>query len=510
MDGRKTGINQDKTTASPSSAETQTALHSTEAESCQSQNIAAAAKHARNVLLLFLGFLVYWCLTIIDVSDHRIILDKTVRLPLLELELGRDLYFILTPLLAILIYTYLQLSIYQVTSLLSGLKINNSSPEKVYLYPWMLNLSETSESGFFDFIQRFFTWLFLWASLPMVMLFNAFWYLRTHELFLSHIVGATAALGSLVVFCFWRRHGKSRRKRSILKWFARWGIIALVLMIEVCLFLYFIPNAQKGNIPGKFGQNPLGRSLVRLVRIDLSHQRLVSEPSVEYHGSFLEDFKRVRLEGAILQNTVLKRADLRGAHLRGAKMQYSVLEDADLRFSDLRYSNLICAKAARADFSGAQMRTIFLRDADLKGACFRRANMVHARMAYADLRGAELALANMENAILFHSNLQEADLWEANLRNCKLIKADLLNANLKDADLQGARFWNTNLQGANLEGAVLMDAIDLDITQLSQARTLYQAKLDPELFGQIKERFPQLLERPQQDDKPSRIERKQQ
>lgn len=463
--------------------------------------ITAASKLARKALFLFWVFLIYWFLTIIGISDIRIVFDKMVRLPIFELEIGLDLFFVLVPVIAIFIYAYSQLILHQVITLLKELEMNDYAIRKRYFHPLMLYPLEIPECGLFGLLQRLLNKLILWAPLPFVLIFNAFWYIRTHDRLLSYVVSSIAVLGTLIVLWFWKRNSFYWRRKSLIRTIVCWGIFSLMVVVETCLFIYFIPNAQEGIIPGKFGQSYLGRPLAHLVRVDLSHQKLVPEPAAEYRGHLWADFERARLEGADLRKTFLKRANLKGAHLLRTNMEYAVLEGADLRFADLRYTNLICAEAKGADFSGALMRVTFLRDANLQGACFRGATLLYARMSYADLRGAELALANLVEAILFDANLQGANLWEANLKGSDLIKADFLNANLKNSNLQGARFWKTNLQGANLEGAILLEAEGLDTAQLSKVETLYKAKLDPALYREVKNQFPHLLEKPKNEDK---------
>ncbi|NIM45710.1 MAG: hypothetical protein GTO54_08835, partial [Nitrososphaeria archaeon] len=45
-------------------------------------------------------------------------------------------------------------------------------------------------------------------------------------------------------------------------------------------------------------------------------------------------------------------------------------------------------------------------------------------------------------------------------------------------------------------GANLQEAIDIEIEQLSEVQTLYEAKLDPELMEQVKKEYPDLLKSP--------------
>lgn len=138
-------------------------------------------------------------------------------------------------------------------------------------------------------------------------------------------------------------------------------------------------------------------------------------------------------------------------------------------------------------------------------ADFREARLVRAKLWGADLMGADLTEADLTEA-----DLWEADLREAKLTGAKLWGADLMGANLTGANLRGADLWGADLREADLQEAnlrevdlrkaVLGGAEDLIIEQLSKVKTLYQAKLDPELEQKIKEKCPHLLEPPKDDD----------
>jgi uncharacterized protein YjbI with pentapeptide repeats len=63
----------------------------------------------------------------------------------------------------------------------------------------------------------------------------------------------------------------------------------------------------------------------------------------------------------------------------------------------------------------------------------------------------------------------------------------------KRADLRGVNLREANLCEADLEEADLEEAIGITIEQLSKARTLKSAELDPKLMGQIKNQYPHLV-----------------
>ncbi len=67
-------------------------------------------------------------------------------------------------------------------------------------------------------------------------------------------------------------------------------------------------------------------------------------------------------------------------------------------------------------------------------------------------------------------------------------------------NLREAYLGDASLQEADLRQADLRGALALTVEQLSKAKTLHGAKLDPELEKQIRENYPQLLEVPKSDE----------
>jgi len=95
-----------------------------------------------------------------------------------------------------------------------------------------------------------------------------------------------------------------------------------------------------------------------------------------------------------------------------------------------------------------------------------------------------------ENANLYKADLSDADLGDAVLEGANLIGANLfaaylVGANLSRADLYCADLSYAYLSDAVLEGADLSEVLGLNIEQLSKVKTLYKAKLDPELEKQV-------------------------
>jgi hypothetical protein len=95
---------------------------------------------------------------------------------------------------------------------------------------------------------------------------------------------------------------------------------------------------------------------------------------------------------------------------------------------------------------------------------------------------------------------QRADLRGANLSGSNLSGANLRGSDLRGANLIGAYLHKTDLEGAKLVWIALRGAEGLTIEQLSRAKTLYTAALDPELMEQVKEKCLHLLKEPKDAD----------
>ena len=119
-----------------------------------------------------------------------------------------------------------------------------------------------------------------------------------------------------------------------------------------------------------------------------------------------------------------------------------------------------------------------------------------ARFDKVELKGASFSGANCEGALLNGMDLRKVNFLKANLRKARLWNSDLSGAGMSDADLREAEMNGTIVEGASLYGTDLRGARDLTFEQLSKARTLFRAKLDQELFDQIKEKRPILLKDP--------------
>ena len=162
--------------------------------------------------------------------------------------------------------------------------------------------------------------------------------------------------------------------------------------------------------------------------------------------------------------------------------------------NDLQGVRLAKAILPGIDLSGAN-----LQDANLRGIDLRKANLSSAILQNADLSIATTLILKSKFYVMEGSfsplDTDHTEPQRTNLSGANLYGANLQGASLFGADLRGAIFFETNLKNVYLYGADLREAKFLFPEQLSKVETLYQAKLDPDLLAQLKEKYPHLLEK---------------
>jgi len=106
-----------------------------------------------------------------------------------------------------------------------------------------------------------------------------------------------------------------------------------------------------------------------------------------------------------------------------------------------------------AVFDGSFLERTDAWGADLQGASFVSANLQGSALDEVHLEGASLDNANLEGASLVRAHLEAAKLVGASLHGAKLRVAHLSGADLSDARLYGSNLIESDLRGAILDRA---------------------------------------------------------
>jgi uncharacterized protein YjbI with pentapeptide repeats len=154
------------------------------------------------------------------------------------------------------------------------------------------------------------------------------------------------------------------------------------------------------------------------------------------------------LEGAVFVGAHLRRADFTGAQLTSA----------NLSRADVQEAKLGCDRAGEEGRQCGQLQGARLEFAQLQGSSLFGAQLQGASLFGAQLQGASLFGAQLQGASLNYAQLQGASLDYAQLQGASLNSAQLKGASLNSAQLQGASLNSTQLQGASLQGVFVWRA----------------------------------------------------
>lgn len=428
------------------------------------ENIAELSQNARSIYLIYLGFLAYCFVTIVGTTDRQILLDESVRLPLVGVDVSFTGFFVIAPLVAIGTFVYLQLYLQRLKHLKKKLGAEYAPVETGRLYPWMLNAVDDPNPGPVGTVQRFAVNMVLWWMLPLLLFLFAIWYLKAQDPVWGWlVVTVMPTIGSAAALYFWHEYedaAGSLLEKAQKDW-GKWSLAASWVVLQIAVFCLFISTALIGGVP------PLTENIVT---VDVSHQSLVTEQEQSrysvglsgkrLHGANLTastltngGLRNVHLEEADLQNARLDSADLREANLEGTDLQQAHLGSADLRDALLNGANLRDAHLNEVNLVRAELDNVYLA-----GAHLDRADLPRAKLIGVDLDSTRLRSANLSGAHLSGANLSDARLTGANLNGVKLDSANLHRTHLSDTNLGDARLNGANLSDAKLDSANLHEA----------------------------------------------------
>ncbi|MFQ5633011.1 MAG: pentapeptide repeat-containing protein, partial [bacterium] len=351
-------------------------------------------------------------------------------LPVINVNVSMEGFFILAPLLSIFFFIYLQIYLSKLNRLFVDLRGNyRQINEAQQIYPWMLNFANEPEAGW---ATRFIVNFSVWWSLPLVLMVLALSYLKKHEPVLGSIISLMPLIGTLLVLGFWRGYSKveipelSNESTKPAWRLIKLGrsqriLLAIVLLFEIVFFAVLRPRALTGE------------KIVRAwvwPNVDVSYENLISKQDTTFA-------------------TLLYWGNFNGAQLQGANFTGAILMKADLREADLRRVNFTNANLKNADLRGAKLQNAILTGAILDGV----------KLDFAELQGARCEETSLLGAQLNGARVEGASFRGANLRGVNFIGFDLQNVDFFDAKLQFADFSNANIEGVIFRGARLNNAI---------------------------------------------------
>jgi uncharacterized protein YjbI with pentapeptide repeats len=457
--------------------------------------VNASGRSANVAWLLFLGVAAYLLIAVAAVSHRDLLLNADVVLPLLQVKIGLLRFFLLVPILLVVLHAGLlgKLALFARKTLEfdAAVRLLESTDERTHPLRLELDgfflaqaLAGPERSRVMSAFLNGVSWLTL-AILPVVLLLLvqiAFLPFHDPAVTIAHRLAVLADIVLLLLMgvflvrpettyfgAFWRTALHNPGSLAF-------GVVVLVAAACVSAVATVPGDGTRGDWTSRlmgadgalFGVFP--RNL-QVTDADLVGGR---DPAP---GARTVSLRGRDLRGARLDRSDLRQADMTGANLDGASLAAADLRRIDMRCSertDLRPSETraapLCASARGANFAGTRLDGAGMTGIDLSGARFQGASLEGARLAEARAAGADFSGAELPRADLAGAALQGASFQQANLQG-----ADLASAQLQMSDFSGAWMQGAALAAANLEGAVLRDTA-LEAASLRMAK-LFAADL---------------------------------
>jgi uncharacterized protein YjbI with pentapeptide repeats len=467
------------------------------------------------------------------VTHRDLFFENSVKLPFLNVELPLVWFFVVGPLLFLIVHAYTLLHFAmlagkvghfhrelqcQVRDEVARDRLRRQLPSNVFVQ--LLAGPRGVRTGSIGFMLRSIAWISLIIGPVLLLVFFQLQFLPYHDAAISWWQRIAVLLDLIVLWSLWPSIARGRMTSLHWRDFRRAKIASLGVFSFVPALLVFTVATFPGEwlndngpaipvVPAEWtphrlliagevdevAQRPRSLWSNRLVvpGIDVidrakydSEAKIAALPvSVSLRGR--------RLEGAVLSNANLRKSDLTGAELSEAKLDGADLREAKLACINTKLPN--CAEAQCTNLRGASLRRAQLRDTSLAGALLQNASLESAQLQStrldcaklhgatldrAQLQGASLFLAQLQGASISLAELQDASLFRTQLQGAALHAAQLQGANLHQAELQGASLHKASLKGAFLDYAQLQGAL-LDMADLQgaslQGATLYRAQL---------------------------------
>lgn len=479
-----------------------TYYHQQSAAHSYSENI----KHSRtNFFVLLLAQL--YCLITIETTQDSALLSNanTQKLPILETAIGIETFYIIAPIILVIIFFHFQIHLKSFfTSMVQLARAEGRDPVSlVDTYPWFITSSMTrryaagvdNDSGFSSWFEYFAGLIFGWYSTAVICIM--FWarYLPVHDWSISlyHAAIASVSIAGAVFFLYASKSGL--RGERVSGWRAVPRSMAVVVAFCVpfgglVFATQWMFEAQDEASCHEASFDDACAELFELkdrlgsIGIDAAASldgAELSEAPANWVPPSEPDFEKLLpVRGATLANADLRyasardalfvRADLTDANMRLADFTNAAFHGADFEGADLFRSNFSNATFDYARFSGTVMAEIDLSGASLRHADLTRAGAPRddwdgptARDIYAP--GADFTDARAAQCDFPFADFRETVWVRAVMTRCKFAGVTFDGANLREAALQSAIFSeratmsDAAAEGAFFSGAQLTDVI---------------------------------------------------
>ena len=405
-----------------------------------------SVKQNRNRILFFLLFLLYALLTVLGTTDVDFLLENGIKFPLLNIELPLIEFYMITPIIIILVHFNLLSLYHEHLNLMNKHKyikgFYNSMPLGLFDLPVV-------KSGKVFTAIRIFLYFIIYFF-PLLILYIFWWHFNKYQdttYSLIHIIYIAIDTTIIGFFLFKNKIGKFL------------SILACLVLIVSAIFQYAISKVERIS---QYVYEILDKREdieIKLPVLDLNES---NESSDEFFGIFnitFDDYKallerlypRLELEGKYLVN--LKYDQLRTLESLNKDKPIILLQPPlNLQNRSFKYANFQGSLLARANFNGSNLIGANFSDSMLQGASFIGANMKNASFSYA-----KLEYTDFSGAILDGSNFIHTNLFHSTFIGSKLFDTDFSDSNVTGIVFYMAKFKRTRFEEFQVKNLDLTD-----------------------------------------------------
>jgi uncharacterized protein YjbI with pentapeptide repeats len=452
-----------------------------------SKSIDTASSVNTGLWLSYVLVLFYLAVAAGAVTHEDLLLENTVKLPFLNVELPLIAFFFVAPLLFLVVHAYtivhfvfLAKKVGRFNDCLlarfpvGGSQISLIPNEQRLLLPSNIFVQLVAgpteiRSGGFGRLLKTITWTTLIFGPISLFLLLQIQFLPYHSSFITWTHRVTLIIDLLLLWWLWPKMFGRRDDTRIWRRVKRsWGKLSLVGAASVATMLF---SCTVATFPSEWEEWPLKWfTLAEPFRLNAMIFNGDVDPITRRRTSWFSN--TLVLPGSDLSSS--RKGDVKeyAIHLRGRRLEGAILSGANF--------------GGQADLTGAHLEGSVLDAARLPGASFDDASLEGASLEGAWLQGASFYGAHLAGASLYAGNLEGAFFNNAHLEGARLDEAHLQAASFSLAQLDYATLSGSELYGASFERARI-DTVDLSLSYLwrsewdeqeTAARGLYAVGVD--------------------------------
>jgi len=442
-----------------------------------------AASVSGGLWLSYLFVLFYLAVAAGAVTHTDLFFEKAVKLPFLGIELPMVAFFLLAPILFVIVHAYTLVHLVMLTDKakryhqalyaqiedVSGGeterrkatrdKLRRQLPSNIFIQ-FLAGPSDLRESAF-GRLLRGIAWITLVVAPVLLLLTIQIQFLPYHDGRVAWTQRIALLFDLALVWWLWRKVLSGGESDATAPRTSLIGVgIGLLFSLLAIAF-----SCAIATFPGEWQEDLLAKWDQRMWAVTVHNTLFSAEPDAVTHRRFpfsntlvlpglnvyegrgIDDPEKAKWRDFVFRPF--------GRDLRGAIFTFASLPRVDFTDANLQGARLADVQLQGARLADAQLQGATLDRARLQGASLDRAQLQGASLQSAQLQGASLQSAQLQGASLTDAYLQGANLSGARLQGASLDRAHLQSALFNNAQLQGASFSEATLKATDLSGAYL-------------------------------------------------------